>query len=101
MKRGVVLLWLIAVAAAAASFLVHLTLRFENVRLGYDVGKARHEQRVLQEVRRVLSLEAATLSQPDRIEAVARALEMEQPKPEQITMMLGGPTAPELARNAR
>ena len=101
MKRGVVLLWLIAVAAAAASFLVHLTLCFENVRLGYDVDDAHRQQRGLQELRRKLSLEEATLSQPDRIAAVARALDMEQPKPEQITMMLGGPAAPELARHVQ
>src|SRR4051812_3911289 len=99
MKRGV--LWLSAVAAAAAAFMVHLTLRFENVRLGYDVGSARHEQRSLLETRRLLSLEAATLSQPERIELLARAMNMELPQPNRIVMMLGGPPAPALLRQAQ
>jgi cell division protein FtsL len=100
MKRRVIWLWLIAVIAAAASFVVHLSLRFENVRLGYDVGIARHEQRGLLEARRLLALEAATLSQPDRIEAIASALDMELPKPARVMMMLGG-SAPALPRNIR
>src|SRR6476659_5856114 len=72
LRARLVALWTVAVMAAAASFVVHLTLRFETVRLGYDVGAARREQRRLIEARRLLQLEAATLSQPDRIEAVAR-----------------------------
>lgn len=90
-----------AVTAAAAAFLVHLTLRFENVRLGYDVGSARHEQRSLMETRRLLSLEAATLSQPERVELLARAMNMELPQANRIVMMLGGPSAPTLLRRAQ
>jgi hypothetical protein len=81
--------------------MVHLTLRFENVRLGYDVGSARHEQRSLLETRRLLSLEAATLSQPDRIELLARAMNMELPESGRVVMMLGGPAAPSLMRRAQ
>lgn len=72
MKARFLALWTAAVLAAAASFIVHLTLRFENVRLGYEVGDARKQQRELTEARRLLAIEAATLRQPDRIEAVAR-----------------------------
>jgi cell division protein FtsL len=80
MRARFLALWTVAVLAAAASFIVHLTLRFETVRLGYDVGDARREQRRLLESRRLLALEAATLSQPDRVEAVARgALDMDVP----------------------
>lgn len=82
------LLWSVAVLAAAASFIVHLTLRFETVRLGYDVGTARREQRRLLESRRLLSLESATLSQSDRIEAVARgSFGMDVPRPARIVSM--------------
>ena len=82
------LLWAVAVLAAAASFVVHLTLRFETVRLGYDVGAARREQRRLLESRRLLALESATLSQPDRIEAVARGkFGMDVPRPARIVSM--------------
>lgn len=72
MKARFLALWTAAVLAAAAAFVVHLTLRFENVRLGYEVGDARRAQRKLVESRRMLAVEAATLRQPDRIEAVAR-----------------------------
>ena len=63
MRARFLLLWTAAVMATAAAFIVHLTLRFETVRLGYEVGAARHEQRHLIEQRRVLSIEAATLRQ--------------------------------------
>jgi cell division protein FtsL len=72
MKARFLTLWTVVVVAAALSFVVHLTVRFETVRLGYDVGKARDEQRALVEQRRLLSLEAATLRQADRVETVAR-----------------------------
>lgn len=72
MKARFLSLWTVVVVAAALSFIVHLTVRFETVRLGYDVGKARDEQRALVEQRRLLSLEAATLRQADRVETVAR-----------------------------
>ena len=66
------MLWCAAVLAAAAAFVVHLTLSFETVRLGYDVGRARGLQRQLTESRLLLSLEAATLRQAGRVETVAR-----------------------------
>lgn len=78
-------LWSIAALAAAAAFVVHLALRFETVRLGYEVGQARREQRRLIESRRLLSLEAATLRQTDRVETVARGtLEMRAPDDSQV-----------------
>ena len=51
---------------------MHLTLRFENVRLGYAVGEARRAQHQLVEARRLFSLEVATLTQPARVETIAR-----------------------------
>lgn len=88
LRARLLALWSVAVMAAAASFIVHLTLRFETVRLGYDVGEARREQRRLLEARRLLQLEAATLSQPDRVEAVARgAFGMDVPEAPRIISM--------------
>lgn len=73
-------LWSVAVLATAAAFVAHLALRFETVRLGYDVGHARRAQRSLIEQRRILSLEAATLRQAARVETVARgSLNMDVP----------------------
>ncbi|NOY89704.1 MAG: cell division protein FtsL [Deltaproteobacteria bacterium] len=88
-------LWLAAVIATAAAFVVHLAVRFETVDLGYQVDSARREQRRLVESRRLLSLEAATLSQGDRVEAVARGtLHMAPPEPSQV---IGEGSAPRRA----
>jgi cell division protein FtsL len=88
MKARFLALWTVAVLATAASFVVHLALRFETVRLGYDVGDARLEQRKLVESQRLLSLEAATLSEPQRVETVARgAFAMDVPEPPRIVPM--------------
>ncbi len=65
-------MWTAAVVAATAAFLAHLAVRHEVVRLGYQVGEARAEQRRLQEQKRLLELEAASLRQSARIEAIAR-----------------------------
>jgi len=82
MRARFLALWAVAVIATAAAFVTHLALRFETVRLGYDVGRARREQRRLIEARRLLSLEAATLRQAARVEAVARGtLHMDVPDP--------------------
>lgn len=78
MRSRFLALWTVAVLASAAATVVHLTLRFETIRLGYDVSTARKQQQQLIESRRLLALEAATLRQPDRVETVARgALRME------------------------
>lgn len=73
MRTRFLVLWAAAVLATSAAFVAHLSLRLETVRLGYDVGHARREQRRLIEQRRVLSIEAATLREPERVEAIARA----------------------------
>jgi len=90
MKARFVMLWTVAVLATAAAFVAHLALRFETVRLGYDVGHARQEQRRLVEERRLLSLEAATLRQSVRVEAVARgSLGMDVPDGDRVVPVGG------------
>ncbi len=90
MKARFLALWTAAVLACAAAFVVHLALRFETVRLGYEVGQSRRDQRRLIEQRRLLAIEAATLRQADRVEAVARGtLEMDVPEPERVVPIDG------------
>ncbi len=85
MKRRFLLLWTAAVLAAAMAFIVHLAMRFETVRLGYEVGSERRAQRELVESRRNLAIEAATLRQAARVEAVARqVLDMDVPEPQRV-----------------
>lgn len=92
MKARFLALWTAAVLACAVAFIAHLAMRFETVRLGYDVGEARREQRRLIEARRLLAIEAATLRQSPRVEAVARGtLKMDVPPPERIVPVGGQP----------
>ena len=71
-------LWTAAVVASATAFTVHLVLANRTLELGYDVGDARREQRLLVERKRTLELEKAMLSSPGRIDAIGRSgLELE------------------------
>ena len=88
MKGRFLPLWCVAVFATAAAFVVHLSIRFETVRLGYEASEERGRQRELLQDRRLLSIEAATLRQSGRIETIARGtLGMEVPKPTRIVTM--------------
>lgn len=88
MKGRFLPLWCVAVLATAAAFVVHLSIRFETVRLGYEVSEERERQRELLQDRRMLSIEAETLRQSGRIETIARGtLGMEVPKPTRIVAM--------------
>lgn len=95
-QRPFVALWTVAVIATVAAFVVHLALRGRTVDLGYKLGKARAEQARLREVKRVLSLEAASYETPQRVEYVARTLlGMGPPPPERVIALKGyAPRAP-------
>lgn len=85
MRARFLILWSVAVIAAAAAFVAHLSLRYHTVQLGYDVGQARRHQRRLIEQRRLLAIEAAMLRQPERIETIARGrLGMDVPEPARV-----------------
>lgn len=95
-QRPFLALWTVAVIAAVAAFVVHLALRGRTVELGYKLGKARAEQARLREVKRVLSLEAASYETPQRVEYVARSLLGMTPPPAERVIALRGyaPRAP-------
>ena len=83
--RRFLVLWTAAILAASAALVAHLALRFETVRLGYEVGHARQARAQRIEQRRLLSIEAATLRQAARVETVARgSLDMVVPSPENV-----------------
>nr|WP_082362975.1 cell division protein FtsL [Chondromyces crocatus] len=93
-RRPFLILWTIAVGATVAAFIVHLALRGRTVEMGYKLGKARAEQARLREVRRVLSLEAASHETPQRVEIIARTLlGMASPPPERIIPLRSGRAA--------
>jgi cell division protein FtsL len=88
MRRRFIGLWLAAVTAATMAFVVHLQMRFSNVRLGYEVSALETEQRRLVEMQRTLSIEAQTLRNAERVEGVARrVLHMEVPEPSRVVPM--------------
>ncbi|HEY8427728.1 MAG TPA: cell division protein FtsL [Sandaracinaceae bacterium] len=85
MRARFLALWSVAVIAAAAAYVAHVSLRHHTVQLGYEVGQARRAQRRLIEQRRLLAIEAATLRQPERVETIARGtLGMDVPEPARI-----------------
>ncbi|XXY40954.1 cell division protein FtsL [Sorangium sp. So ce260] len=93
-QRPFLVLWTLAVAATVAAFVVHLALRGRTVDLGYRLGRARAEQARLREVKRVLSLEAASYETPQRVEMVARSLLGMTPPPPERVIPVRGYTAP-------
>jgi cell division protein FtsL len=84
-QRPFLAVWTLAVVATATAFVVDLGLRGRSVDYGYRLGAARAEQARLREVKRVLSLEAASYETPQRVEQVARTLlGMTPPPPERV-----------------
>jgi cell division protein FtsL len=99
--RGFLLVWGVAVTIAAASFVLHLNVRFDIIRTGYTLSQAQGEQRRLRLDQRELRLELATLKAPGRIEQQAReGLGMMRPDPERI-VRLGGRGARVALRRGR
>lgn len=73
-------LWVAAVLATGVAFVTYLALRFENVRIGYQLDEATREHKRLSELKRLVALEAQTLRERQRIVAIAeRSLGMTAP----------------------
>ena len=80
--------WKVAIVACTGAFLVLVTLSIANVQLCYKLDQATQRERALHEQVTLLTLEAATLRQPKRLESVARAtLGLEVPPPERVIMV--------------
>lgn len=73
-------LWVVAVLATGAAFVSYLALRFETVRLGYELDKASREHEQLLGKKRLIMLEAESLRERQRVRAIAeRSLGMTTP----------------------
>ena len=96
------MIWAWTVAAMTAAFLYYLTVRVDNVQLGYELGRERTLERELTEQRRLLMLETAALRQPDRVELVARStLGMDSPKSSAVIAIGAGPIAQRISGRVR
>ncbi len=73
-ERAFLVLWTLAVSAATAAFVLHLSLRVRAVELGYELGRTHAHIARLREVKRVLELELSSHKTPERVEFVARTL---------------------------
>lgn len=80
MRARLLAMWSVAVFAVAAAFITYLALRFETVRLGYELDARNREHKSLEEKVRLLSLEAQSLREHTRVSAIAsRTLGMQVP----------------------
>jgi cell division protein FtsL len=80
MKKRFLALWSVAVLSTGAAFVAYLALRFESVRIGYQLDLANREHKQLSEHARMLTLEAQTLREHARVAAIAeRTLGMQAP----------------------
>ena len=78
-------LWVLAVVAATAAFVLHLAMRVRSVELGYELGRAHAHVQRLREVRHVLEVELGSHKTPERVDFVARTLlGMSEPTPDRI-----------------
>jgi cell division protein FtsL len=64
-------LWIVAVVATGVAFVFYLALRFETVRLGYELDDTTREYKRLSELKRLVALEAQTLRERQRVHAIA------------------------------
>ena len=74
-------------ASVAALFLVMMFYawqHFSSIEYGYKIEAQKTERERLVEVNRTLKLEAASLRDPGRIDALARQMGLESPQPGQV-----------------
>jgi cell division protein FtsL len=101
-KSRFLALWTVAVLASGAALVAYLALRFETVRLGYALDKENQAHKRLSEHKRLLSLEAQTLRERQRVAAIAeRSLGMTVPDKTRIVAVDGAGAAGGHAGRAR
>ncbi|MBI5500876.1 MAG: cell division protein FtsL [Deltaproteobacteria bacterium] len=84
--------WLFALAAAVSAFASHIYVRHRVVDLGYRLGQERAQRAQLQNDRRDLELELASLEAPADLAQVARdALGLDVPRDDQMIEVASAP----------
>jgi len=89
---------LIVAALLLAIGLFHVSRRKHILHLGYQLSQARNELRLLREDNRRLRVELSVLTNPERIERLARTLGMIEPLAGQIRVVRGAPETRERSR---
>jgi len=87
---------LVVLAALISGLAIHrIQVRHRAVGMGYELSRARERVGQLREQRRRLEVERATLTNPDRIRALATAMGMTAVAPDRIRVV---PAVPQVAR---
>jgi cell division protein FtsL len=77
--------WLFALAATVAAFASHIYVRQQVVSLGYDLGRERAIRAQLENQRREMELELASLASPSDLSRIARdELGLDAPADDQL-----------------
>jgi cell division protein FtsL len=102
-KKGSLSLWLVAVLTTGLFYCSYLALRFETIRLGYEVARARGEHERLVATHRLVALEVQSLRERQRVATIAaRSLGMAAPDVGRVITVDGAGTSRALgARRAR
>jgi cell division protein FtsL len=74
----------IALCVLFALVMVYAWQHFSAVEYGYKIEALRTQSNNLSEANRALQLEAASLSDPERIDALARQMGLSSPQPGQV-----------------
>jgi hypothetical protein len=84
----------LATVAAGTAFVVHLALRFQNIAMGYEVERARHEAMHLRGRINEVRLELAARRSPRILEDTGRN-ELGMIEPDRVpTLVVGGRVRP-------
>jgi cell division protein FtsL len=102
-KMGSLTLWMIAVVSTGVAHAAYLALRFETLRIGYEVGRVRNEHERLVATQRLVALEVQSLRERQRVGTIAsRSLGMGAPDVARVVTVDGaGPSRALGVRRAR
>ncbi|HEY6877433.1 MAG TPA: cell division protein FtsL [Polyangiales bacterium] len=83
--------WLTAVLTTGVAYVSYLALRFETIRLGYEVNRARGEHERLVATHRLIALEVQSLRERERVNTIAsRSLGMGAPDVARVVTVEAG-----------
>jgi cell division protein FtsL len=89
--RPVIIAMVLAAVALTSVGVIRVSRQHEVLRLGYQLSKHSDQVKRLEEARRRLELERATLTAPDRIRRLADQLGMTSVAPDRIRIITAAP----------
>ena len=95
--RAVVIALVVAAALLTTAGVIRVARQHEVLRLGFELSRRQEQAGRLQEARRRLELELATLAAPDRIRRLATQLGMTPVSPDRIRVIRAAAHAAEPA----